>query len=95
MLIERGGRPFVFSQIDGPDAAFRATATVEAALVAEGVDPGEADWHAATWQGAEARYQIDTGTVPDGRYVLKWRVTYGSEVVVLTSGRVTVGAATP
>ena len=93
MLIENGGKPYMFIHVDGPDGWNRATATVEVALVAEGTDPASGQWHTAAWQGEEARYQVDTAAYPDGFYMAKVRVTYGPEVVVLTSGRVRVGDA--
>jgi hypothetical protein len=95
VLIERGGAPYVFSDIDGPPGWDPATTTVEAALLPEGVDATDADWKLAAWEGKSARYQIDTASVADGRYMLKFRLTRGAEHVVLPSGRVTVGAATP
>ena len=95
MLIERGSKIYVYGQVDGPTGWDRTTAQIEAALVAEGADPAGPDWKAAAWQGEDARYLVDTASVVNGRYVLKWRVTAGQEQVVLTAGRVTVGASTP
>jgi len=95
VLIERGSKVYVYGQVDIPAGLDRATVGIEAALVGEGLDPAGADWHTAAWQGADARYMVDTSAVADGRYVLKWRATAGAEQVVLTAGRVTVGASTP
>jgi hypothetical protein len=94
LLIERGGKPYMFIDIDGPDGWSPADTQAEIALVGEGVDPLAGDWHLAAWQGLSARYQVDTAVWPDGLYVAKARLTRGAEVVVLTADRVRIGADT-
>jgi hypothetical protein len=93
MLIENGGKPYVFVWVDFPDGGSPADTTVEMALVAEGADPTPPQWHTAAWQGEEARYQVDTAVYPDGFYNAKLRLTRGAEVVVKTAGRVRIGDA--
>jgi hypothetical protein len=91
--VERGGSGlYVFVPIDGPPGWSPAQVQAEMALVAPDVTPGVADWHAAVWQAEEARWLLTNAAYPvDGDYLLKVRLTAGSEQVVLTSGRVRLG----
>lgn len=101
MRVERGGTGlYVFVPVDGPAGWSTATVSAEMALVTPDVTPQPADWHSATWQGTvsglpgtvEARWLLQPPSYPqDGDYLLKIRLTAGSEQVVLTSGRVTLG----
>jgi hypothetical protein len=66
--------------------------TAEVALVTPDSVPGISDWHPATWQGEEARWLLPLASYPvDGDYLLKVRLTAGSEQVVQTSARITLG----
>lgn len=96
MLVERGSALYVYAPIKGPPGWVPGPESViEAALLGEGADADPADWHEAAWEGTEARYRVDTDVWPDGRYVLKWRVTAAAERWVSPGERVTIGAATP
>lgn len=93
MRVERGGTGlYVFVPIDGPAGWSPATVSAEMALVTPDVTPGTPDWHAATWQAEEARWLLTQAAYPvNGDYLLKVRLTAGTEQIVLTSGRVTLG----
>lgn len=94
MNIESPSSPYVYAQIYGPDGWSTSEVTAEVALVTEATYPvAESDWNAATWEGTRVRYLVDTSLYADGQYILKVRLTKGSEVVLLTSGRVRIGDA--
>lgn len=94
MLIESPSSPYVFTPIYGPDGWSTASVTCEVALVDEATTTvPAASWSAAAWEGTSVRFLVDTASYPDGQYVLKVRLTSGSEVVVLTAGRVRIGDA--
>ncbi|NUW45554.1 hypothetical protein [Nonomuraea rhodomycinica] len=68
---------------------------VEIAIVpvADG-EPGDDDYHPATWEGAEAVLLIGAGTpvaLAPGAYVVWTRLTAGAERPVRRSGILTVG----
>ena len=91
MNIERGGGSVnLFVPIDGPDGWLPSSVTAELALIVPGATPQPGDWHAATWQGTEARWLLNPAGYPDGTYLCKARLSAGLEQVVLTSGRVTI-----
>jgi hypothetical protein len=67
----------------------------EAALIADnGTEPGDTDFHPASWIGGEVALLIGPGggtVYPAGEYMAFARITAGSEKPVLPSGRVRIG----
>ncbi len=93
MLIEEGSTRYVRVHIY--DIATEGV-TAEIALVHEGDVPIEADWHLANWVSTEVAALL-VGPGPggvlyaNGDYIVKVRLTAGSEKPVFTSGRVRIG----
>jgi len=92
-------RPYVFISVDGPGDV--TTTLPEIAIItdtSDGTEPGDSDWHAASWINGEAALLIGPGTpcvYAAGQYMAYVRITAGSERVVLPSGRIRVGDTRP
>jgi hypothetical protein len=96
MVIEAGSRLWILVPVYGPSLE---GVSAEIALAPAEEEPEEADWHLASWMGDEAALLggapgAGGGAVeyPFGEYMLRLRLTAGSERVVLPSGRVRVGS---
>jgi hypothetical protein len=86
--------------IDAPASAGDVTQYVcEAALIHDdGSEPADADYHPATWIGAEVALLVGPGGGVEyaaGDYMAFARITAGAERPVMRSGRVRVGGGPP
>jgi hypothetical protein len=94
---------YLFVPVFGPQGTDPTQYTAQVALVAEGREPGDGDWHAATWlapapaQDPQAALLVGPGTgavaYPQGEYVAWAKLAAGSEAPVMKSGRVRIGDA--
>lgn len=70
---------------------------VEIAIVPYGIEPSDADWAPASWQGGQARILIGPGSavgeLDEGLYGVWVRVTTPEEAPVLHSGTIKITSA--
>lgn len=89
----------MFVPIYGPAGTDLTQFPADLALVAEGVEPGAADWHAATWLAPEPGDAPEASLViggtgvayPAGEYIAWWRLTTATERPADVSGQVRIG----
>lgn len=96
MLILGTSREYIRIPVTGPAGVDVTLLAAEIALVADpGIEPVDADYHAATWIAGEACLLAGAGAVDyaDGEYMAYLRLTAGAERPVLRAGRVRVGDA--
>lgn len=97
MHVLASSRTYVYIPIDPPPGAGDITQyPCEAALITDdGTEPGDGDYHPASWIGEEVALLIGPGgggvVYPDGNYMAFARITAGLERPALIAGRVRVG----
>jgi hypothetical protein len=91
VLILGTSREYIRIPVTAPAGVDPTLLAAEIALVADpGAEPGDADYHAATWIGGEACLLVGptAADYADGEYMAYLRLTSGAERPVLRAGRV-------
>lgn len=95
MLLPLTSREYVLIPVSAPASVPDITALdADIAIVPEGQgEPGEADWHAATWLNGEAALLVgpDAQVYAAGEYMAWVRITAAPEQPVMVAGRLRVG----
>jgi hypothetical protein len=95
MYLPATSREYVRVPITAPAGTDVTTLPVGIALVAEGTEPADGDYHTGSWIDGEAALLIGPGdgavTYPPGAYMLWWRLTSGAEQISEPAGRIRIG----
>lgn len=95
MYIPLTSRPYMLIPISSPPGIDPTGTVPEACLMPDdGTEPGDGDYITGAWIDGEVGLLIGDGgdvTYPAGAYFAWARISVGSEVVVLPSGRVRIG----
>lgn len=86
---------YMYISVTGPAGVDLTTIPVSVALILEsaGGEPGDGDYHPATWVNGQIAYLVTAGAYADGDYLAYVRLQSSPEDIRKFSGRVRIGDA--